>query len=211
MEGAHVSDSAEVKLSTTSFPGGYIKYLTVVPSLQISSNATSLQGFGIQEIPVQIRFVGSNAPDSAMVSLSASKGTVSPNPVYLRYNNTATVYLRSDGMGKSKLSAISGSTNSNDLNFRFTFPLLFLLASLLGGLIGSLAKYFLSTGEKGSARNPIIGGILIGLIGAVAYYGLGVNLLGIHLSAGLNALAVFALSSLCAYAGISIIRLDGMK
>jgi hypothetical protein len=52
---------------------------------------------------------------------------------------------------------------------------------------------------------------LIGIIGAIAYYGLGVNLLGISLSAGLNELAVLALSALCAYFGISVIRLDGKQ
>jgi len=209
--GSYVSDSVAVKLSTTSNPAGYTTYLKVMPTLEISTNAKKVQGFGIQEIPVQVRFKGSNSNDSALVSLSTSKGSISPNPVAVKYNNSATVYLRSDGIGNSKLSAISGSINSNEINFKFTFPWLFLISSILGGLIGSLAKYFLSSGEKGSAIKPIMGGILIGFIGAVAYYGLGVNLLGIKLSAGLNALAVLALSALCAYFGISLIKLDGNK
>ena len=63
--------------------------------------------------------------------------------------------------------------------------------------------------EKKSWIKPFIGGILIGFIGAIAYYGLGLSLLGVSLNAALNALAVLALSALCAYFGISLIKMDG--
>jgi uncharacterized membrane protein YjjP (DUF1212 family) len=100
---------------------------------------------------------------------------------------------------------------SNDLNFRFAFPWFFLLASILGGLTGSLAKYYITVKGKKSWKKPVIGGILIGFIGAIAYYSLGVNLLGISMSAGLNEIAVLALSALCAYFGIGLLKLDGKK
>ena len=207
-----VSDSAAIKVFTTSHPEGYTAYLKVRPTLEIFSNQTKLQGFGIREIPVTVRFIGSNSADPVLVSFIAGKGTVTPLTLSMTYNKPATVYLRSEGIGNSKLSATSNITgNSNELNFKFVFPWFFLLASILGGLIGSLAKYFLNVKEKGSAVKPITGGILIGLIGAAAYYGLGVNLLGISLSAGANELAVLALSALCAYFGISLIKLDGKQ
>jgi hypothetical protein len=205
-----VSDSMAVKVITASRPEGYTTYLKVKPALELSSNRTVLQGFGIQEIPVTVRFIGSNSSDSVKVNFSAEKGTVTPNSVNVSYNKPATVYLRSEGIGKSKLSAISSSVKSTELNFKFAFPWLFLLASILGGLTGSLAKY-LHLKKKGSAIKPIIGGILIGFIGAVAYYGLGVNLLGVRLSAGLNEIAVLALSALCAYFGISLLKLDSKQ
>lgn len=204
-----VNDSAAVRVITVSHPEGYVTYLKVKPTLEISSNSTSLQGLGIQDIPVNVRFVGSNSSDSVKVSFSTQKGTVTPNDVYLSYNNPATVYLRSDGLGNSILSATSSIADSNVLQFRYVFPWLFLLAAIIGGLIGSLAKYFLGKDEKGSAIKPIIGGILIGLIGAAAWYGLGVNLLGVSLSPALNAFAVLALSALSAYFGISLIKMDG--
>lgn len=206
-----VNDSASVKVITVSNTAGYITYLRVRPVLEISTNRSRLQGFGIQEIPVSVRFVGSSSSDSANVSFSSEKGTVTPNSVYVAYNKSVTIYLRSEGIGNSKLSAISNSVKSNELNFRYVFPWLFLLASILGGLLGSLAKHFLAVKEKKSSIKPIIGGVLIGLIGAIAYYGLGVSLLGISLSTGLNELAVLALSALCAYFGISIIKLDGKQ
>ncbi len=206
-----VNDSAAVKVITASNPNGYITYLKVTPSLVISTNQTKLQGLGIEQIPVNVMFVGSSSADSVKVNFSTQKGTVTPNSVYVKYNSPSTVYLRSDGIGSSKLSATSTIANSNELQFTYAFPWLFLLAAIAGGLAGSLAKYFFGAGEKQSWVKPVIGGILIGIIGATAYYGLGVNLLGINLSAGLNALAVFALSALCAYFGISMIKLDGKQ
>ena len=206
-----VNDSASVKVITASNPNGYITYLKVEPALEIFTDQTTLRGFGIQQVPVTARFVGSNSSDSAQVSFSSQKGSVTPNSVYVHYNKPATVYLRSEGIGNSKLSATSNTIKIYDLNFRYVFPWLFLLASILGGLLGSLAKYLLAVPDKKSSVKPIIGGILIGFIGAIAYYGLGVNLLGISLSAGLNELAVLALSALCAYFGISLIKLDGKQ
>jgi hypothetical protein len=206
-----VNDSASVKVITASNPNGYITYIKVEPAFAIFSDQNTLQGFGIQEIPVTARFVGSNSSDSLQVNFSSQKGTVTSNSVYVHYNRPATVYLRSEGIGNSKLSATSNTIKIYELNFRYVFPWLFLLASILGGLLGSLAKYFLAVPDKKSSVKPIIGGILIGFIGAIAYYGLGVNLLGISLSAGLNELAVLALSALCAYFGISLIKLDGKQ
>jgi hypothetical protein len=205
-----VNDSINIKVITTSRPEGYTTYLKVKPALELYSNRSVLQGFGIQEIPVTVRFIGSNSSDSVKVNFSAEKGAVTPNSVYVSYNKPATVYLRSEGTGSSKLSATSSSVKSTELKFKFIFPWLFLLASILGGVTGSLAKY-LTLKKKGSAIKPIAGGVLIGFIGAIAYYGLGVNLLGVSLSAGLNEIAVLALSALSAYFGISLIKLDSKQ
>ncbi|MGH2648360.1 MAG: GlsB/YeaQ/YmgE family stress response membrane protein [Ginsengibacter sp.] len=205
----HVTDSTAVKVITTSHPDGYATYLKVTPALEISTNQTTFQGFGIQEAPVTVKFIGSSSSDSVMVNFSTQKGTVTPNSIYVSYNNPQTIYLRSDGMGASKFSATSSVGDSNDLIFQYTFPWLFLLASILGGLIGSLAKYFMGGTENKSWIKPVITGILIGFIGAIAWYGLGVNLLGVSLSPTLNAFAVLALSALCAYFGISLIKLNG--
>ena len=198
-----VSDSASVRVITTSNPEGYTTFLKVKPTLEIFTNRTRLQGYGIQKIPVQVRFIGSNSPDSVTVNFTVGKGTVTPNSVTMSYNSPSTIYLTSEGTGDTQLSASSSNIRSNNLPFRYVFPFVFLLASILGGLTGGFAKYYLSQKRKKFSWKPIIGGILIGLIGAVAYYALGVNLLGLNFSAELNELAVFGLSALCTYFGIS--------
>ncbi|HZV69382.1 MAG TPA: hypothetical protein VFG10_07560 [Saprospiraceae bacterium] len=199
----HVSDSAQVKVITTSNPGGYVTYLKVEPTLEILTNVTTLQGYGIQKIPVDVRFLGLNSSGSATVNFTAGKGTVSPNSVVVSYNKPSTVYLSSEGTGEVKLTAYTNNLQSNDLNFKYVFPWAFLLSSVLGGLIGGLVKYYFNTRKRKFPIKPILGGILVGFIVAVAYYFLGINLAGLSISAGLNEIAVLGLSALGAYFGIS--------
>lgn len=202
-----VKDSAKIKVITTSNPAGYTAFLKVTPRLLISTNQTTLQGLGVEQVPVNVMFQGSSSSDSVTVNFSAQKGVVTPNSISVHFNKPATVYLRSDGIGISKLSATSSIfPDSNVLIFKYTFPWLFLLAAIGGGLLGSVAKYLTASKNDTSVLKPIVAGILIGIIGAVAYYGLGINLLGLSISPALNALAVFALSGLCAYFGISVLK-----
>lgn len=202
-----VKDSAEIKVITASNPGGYTTFLKVTPRLVISTNQTTLQGLGVEQVPVNVMFKGSSSPDSVIVNFSTQKGVVTPNSIFVHYNKPSIVYLRSDGLGISKLSATTSIyPNSNVLLFKYAFPWLFLLAAIGGGLVGSVAKYLIAAKKNQSMIKPIIAGILIGIIGAVAYYGLGINLLGVSLSPALNALAVFALGGLCAYFGISLLK-----
>lgn len=202
----HVVDSARVKVITVSNPDGYITYIKVKPLLDIYSNRKSIQGWGIQEVPVTVRFIGSSSTDTVKVTFSSEKGTVSPNPLVMRYNETATVHLRSEGLGENKITATASSIRSNDLSVTFSFPLYFLLATIAGGLAGSFIKYYSKSRRKKIPLKVISVGIVTGLVGAAAYYVLGINLLGLSFSAGFNEMAVFAVSALFAYFGISLVK-----
>ncbi len=202
----NVNDSASIKVITVSNPSGYITYLKVKPSLELSSNRSKLQGLGIQQIPITISFGGSKSSDSVSIAFSSQKGTVSPNPLKMKYNETATVYLRSEGTGKSLLTATANSIKSNPLYFTYTFPWPFLLATILGGLAGSFIKQNSQPTRKKITSKVILVGIVTGFIGAAAYYVLGINLLGLSFSAAFNEIAVFVISALFAYFGILVIK-----
>ena len=202
----NVNDSASIKVITVSNPSGYTTYLKVKPSLELSSNRNKMQGLGIQQIPIAVSFSGSKSSDSVSVTFIPEKGTVSPNPLKMRYNETATAYLRSEGMGKSLLTATANSIKSNPLPFTYTFPLPFLLATILGGLAGSFIKQNSKSTRKKITSKVILVGIVTGFIGAAAYYVLGINLLGLSFSAGFNEIAVFVISALFAYFGILVIK-----
>jgi len=202
----NVNDSASIKVITVSNPSGYITYLKVKPLLELSSNRSKLQGLGIQQIPFTVSFGGSKSSDSVSVIFSPEKGTVSPNPLKMRYNETATAYLRSEGMGTSLLTATANSIKSNPLTFTYIFPWPFLLATILGGLAGSFIKQNSKSTRKKITSKVILVGIVTGFIGAAAYYVLGINLLGLSFSAGFNEIAVFVISALFAYFGINIIK-----
>ena len=202
----NVNDSASIKIITVSNPSGYITYLKVKPTLELFSNRDNMQGLGIQQIPITVSFSGSKSFDSVSVIFSPEKGTVNPNPLKMKYNETATAHLRSEGMGKSLLTATANSIKSNPLHFTYTFPWPFLLATILGGLAGSFIKQNSKSTRKKITSKVILVGIVTGFIGAAAYYVLGINLLGLSFSAAFNEIAVFVISALFAYFGIMIIK-----
>jgi hypothetical protein len=200
----NVADSIGVRVSTVSNPEGYVAFLKVEPALEIFANRKELQGLGIEEAEIEVRLKGSNSADSAKVVFSPEKGTITPSSINVKYREPAIVTLRSQGLGHSKITASSSSLNSNSLEFAFDFPWAFLLASLIGGLFGGFVKFLSSDKTKRSMQRIVIGGILTGLIVAAVYYGLGISVIGIKISALVNEIAVFALSALGAIVGIQL-------
>jgi hypothetical protein len=200
----NVTDSISVRVGTVSNPEGYVTFLKVKPVLEISANRKGLQGLGIEETEIDVRLKGYNSADSVKVVFNPGKGTITPSSVFVKYNEPATVMLRSQGLGDSKITASTSNLNSNSLVFEFNFPWYFLLASLIGGLSGGFVKFLSSDKKKESLQKIVIGGVLTGLIVAAAYYGLGISLIGIKISALVNEIAVFALSALGAIVGISL-------
>lgn len=196
-----VLDSVNFKIITTLNPSGYETYLPVEPALELTPGQRSIQGYGVQEVPLTIRFIGTNSADSVRVSFTVDKGTVTPNPLTMKYNQAAIIKLRSEGQGEVKITAKSAHATSNEVTMSYSFPWLFTIASVLGGLTGGSIKFYFM-GKRRKYAKPILGSILIGIIGAISYYALGLNLLEFHTSATFNEVAVLGFSALCAFFGI---------
>jgi len=206
-----IEDSVEVRLVTKTNIEGYKTNLTIEPRLQLFTNRTALQGFGIQKVPIEVRWLGSNATDSAKVSINAERGSINPSTFYLPYDSSATVYVRSEGLGQSSISATANAQNSNTVNLTFIFPWMFLGFSLAGGLVGGTAKYFIKPQSQKSFWKLVAGGICIGFISAVAYFALGINLLQVEVSTRFNEFAVLGISALTAYFGGGLSQFDKNK
>ena len=200
----HVQDSAMIMILTRSNPAGYKTYIKVKPALEIASNRKEMEGFGIQEIPLTVRYVGSNSSSAVKVSLTAEKGSLTPHTLDLKYNEPAIVMLRSEGVGPSMISAQSARHKANNYTITYLFPWVFLIASIVGGLLGAILKFYSHTVEKKFSFKPLLVGVLMGIIGAVAYYALSINLLELELTTNstFNEFAVFGLSALFAFFGI---------
>ncbi len=198
----NVEDSVQVRIITRSNTDGYKAYLKVEPTLALFSNRNRIQGYGIQQIPLQVRWMGSTAQDSKQVTLSTNKGSISPNTLQLKYNSPQTVHLRSEGTGQAIITASTSGSQSNELNIIFGFPWMFLLFSILGGFIGGTAKYFTLEEKPKSFVNVTIGSLAIGFLRAIAYFVLGINLLNVEFSSAFNEFAVLGASALIAYFGI---------
>jgi hypothetical protein len=203
-----VRDSVQIRIVTEANAEGYEAYLKVEPALNLFTERKHLQGLGIQQIPIQVNWKGSSSTESRVVNISSSQGTVTPTSVELSYNQPAIVYLRSEGLGNASLTATSTDAQSNTLQINFIFPWLFLLFSVAGGFLGGTAKYFTLKEKPKSFLATTAGSLSIGLIGALAYFVLGINLLNIEFSSTFNEFAVFGISALIAFLGIRKLKPD---
>lgn len=200
--GGDLRDSALVRIRTVANPEGYGAHLKVDPSPVLITKREGAQGFGVEKIPVTVGFRGSNSNAVATINLHVDRGSVSEDSITLKLNETRTVYVQSAGTGPATLTAYYANQPSNVITFDYQFPWMFILFALGGGLLGGLTKFYVGTDNKKFSFKPIVGGILVGLIGAIAYYTLGINLLGIDFSATVNEFAILGLSALVAYFGI---------
>lgn len=199
----NVDDSVNVRVITKSNPTGYVTYLKVDPALEITASESWFQGYGVQDVPITVRFVGTTSRDSVTVSIGTNKGTISPNLLRMKYNQPATAMLRSEGVGHATISAKSALASSNTIKLRYSFPWIFIVASIVGGLVGGSIKFYFFSNRK-KILKPLVGSIFIGIVGAVAYFVLGVNLLHVESSHNFNEFAVFGFSGLCALFGIRL-------
>ena len=195
-------DSVQIRIVTETQTDGYEKYLPVEPALSLFTERQRLQGLGIQEIPLQLSWKGSSSNETRTVNVSSSQGTVTPTTVELAYNRPTVVMLRSEGLGSANLTASTSGIRSNTVQITYTFPWLFLLFSVAGGFLGGTAKYFTLKDKPKSFLSSTIGSLSIGLLGAVAYFVLGINLLSLEVSSTFNEFAVFGISALIAFFGI---------
>lgn len=197
-----IRDSVQIRIVTETNSDGYETYLKVEPALNLFTERKQLQGLGIQQIPIQVNWKGSSSSETTTVNISSSKGSVTPTSVELSYNEPSIIYLRSEGIGSASLTATASGTQSNTLQISYIFPWLFLLFSVAGGFLGGTAKYFTLKEKPKSFLATTAGSLAIGLLGAVAYFVLGINLLNIEFSSTFNEFAVFGVSALIAFFGI---------
>lgn len=197
-----ITDSAQLKIITRSNPEGYEIYLKIEPAIEISTNRKFLQGMGIQEIPINIKVKGTSGNDSVKVNFTVGKGTIEPVSTFVHFQNPATVYLRSEGIGRQIVTATSGfPTEINELMLQYAFPWLFILMAVLGGLLGGTVKYLVKPSKK-TLLKTITKGIILGLFGSIVYYALGFSLLQFEVSDIFNEFAVMGFSGLVAFFGI---------
>jgi len=113
--------------------------------------------------------------------------------------------LRSEGTGPISIKVNNRNFVSNTIVVVAVFPWLFLLLSLLGGFVGASAK-ILQRRSKFSCR-PLAFGSIAGLIAAVAYWGLGIVLIGFAVEArGLNEAMVFGFGLLAGFFGLKMLK-----
>ncbi len=196
-----LEDSAEVNIVTPIKQGGYKYYMEVEPFLEMNLTKNSIKGLGIQDALVSVTYHGSTRNDSVKVMLDVTKGAVKPSTLFVKFNEPAEFKVRSESIGIAEIVATS-KFDPLKVPIRYSFPWLYLILPLLGGAVGAFAKTYDSQDEKPIKVGKLLAGALLGLIGAIAWYVLGINLAGIEWKAEFNELAAVGIGAVITLLGI---------
>lgn len=196
----NITDNSQVnpvpiRVITNFNTKGYTTYLIKEKILLIETPSRSLQGFGVQTIPINISLQGYTGNDSVNVTIDVDKGIVNPNKIKLTKNTSGTVSLTSEGIGDVNIKVSAQEFTSGQKQFRFVFPWMFILFALIGGLVGSVIKYLMTKGKKNIFRILALG-LLTGIAFAILYYVLGIEVFATKLSRNVNEFAVLGISFL---------------
>jgi hypothetical protein len=164
------TDSTNVRIRTTADPMGFLiavpvrdMRLTLVPGQR------SLEGFGLATTDITLTLPRDmERGDSASVSFSASSAPVRPASVVVRGFGTSSVRLRSGMPGQDTIKAFIDGAFVGQTEITFKSPWAFLGATLIGIILGGLAR-FVSAKRRKRARAlywDIIKGFPFGLIAA---------------------------------------------
>ncbi len=198
-------DSLEVRILTMSNPAGYLKNLRIEPAILISSVRKTIQGMGIQTLPLHVTLKGVSKFSPLHVGIETSLGTIDSANLMLTGGKPGKVILRSESLGTIEVKVVNAGYRSNSIIIEAVFPWLFLLLAILGGFIGGLGKNLLGR-KKLTIRSMTLGSIF-GLIAAFAYWGLGIVLIGFSIETrGLNEAMVFGLGLIAGYFGLIVVK-----
>jgi hypothetical protein len=189
------ADPAKVVFSTATNPNGDTSDFPVEPVLLVETEGREIQGFGIESIPITVALEPPVVRSSPRVAFETTMGSISPETALID-SGIARVSLRSSGVGVAKVSPKAPGFQATVREFTFVWPIRFIVASLLGGLVGVFLK-----GKK--TFRAILSGMLTGLIIAVAWWGLGLNLLGIEVPRAWNEAGIFVMTALGSILGFS--------
>ncbi len=201
-----VRDSLRVNIVPTFDLRGVSLWLPVQSALAFEPPPGRIQGLGVETATLVLSVRGRPPAEPITVTLSADRGSLDTNQVTLGAGGATVARLRSAGRGPAKIRAFAPGFQSAETKIDFGWPIVFLLAAVSGGLLGGLATTT-TRRQPGRKRRPLgtvlLHGVLIGVVAAVVYFGIGLNLLQFDVKvAHFNEIAVFAFAALAAMFGI---------
>lgn len=184
--------------------------IDALPRLELRPTRTTLLGFGLETVAVAVAQVQVNGepletktPLNVDVQvLGAARREGAAEVIIPSGGSRAEFVLRSSGLGKVTVRTTVGAlTASTELNQRFpTGPL---LAALLGGAVGGMARRWVKGARKRSAARNTLEGVVVGLVAFVATV-LGVGYLHLPPAIAATEAGAFLTSVLCGFAGVTV-------
>lgn len=176
--------------------------LPVATELDLDTGNGNIAGFGMESTKVMVSLNNAGAAASGrVVTLHVQpSGYLDNSRLVLDAQGTAMAELRSGSIGQAQIRATSPGLAPVTATVTYNFPFLIIVASILGGLLGSGANLFMKPDQSKSAARRLIGGVLYGVL-VFAAYAIGINLLPFSPAVSVGALSVFAISGLAAWFG----------
>src|SRR5262249_44046133 len=175
------------------------------PSLQLLG-ADRAEGLGADRIRLTVTLgIGAGA-GPRQVTLSAKKGTLSPESVTLSESQpSAVVEYMPRLIGPDEIEATSMGLATGHHRMDLAMPWFFLLSAVLGGGLGAFVVRLLRPNAAPAILGRyFVGGILMGLLTASLYI-LGINVTPVQLPVQNNPLAVFAMGAVGAIAAVPLV------
>ncbi len=200
-------DSVWLRLSRDDIADGDVSTgILLQRVLIIESPPRVLQGFGLESRRLQLAARGAGLSDSIRVTVSADAGIVTPTAVTIPREGSAEVTLKSDALGPITLTASAQRVAGTSATVVSVFPWRFVIATLLGLLVGAGASYLWLSGRKEEVNSLLFfGAMLGGLVTAAVAIGLKLNVTAFEYSAPLEtSVALFALAALGSLIGVTV-------
>lgn len=173
------------------------------PSATISFEDAAIPGFGLRVARATIRVLNIENPDGVRLSFRTDGGQFTDGgEVVLDADGRAELGLRSVGLGSATITSsdpLLAAVTADTIEFRL--PWLFAIATLLGGLAGTVATRRSREHFAGAAVTGVVTGAIV-----VVAWAVGINLLGVEPTAQVGEAVVFVLSALGAVTGPAILK-----
>ena len=175
--------------------------------LAVEPATARIVGFGLGRTELHISLPAAAGPARRAVVLGARRGTPDPSVVSLAGGETGRSAIRSSGVGRDTVTATSGPLRSAPLELVYGWPLLFLAAALLGGIVGSVmdCEAIRRRGTPASRRAFVVSGVAAGIFAAVAMV-IGLNVTGVDLPETSGEAVVFVVAALGTVLGLRGLR-----
>lgn len=185
-------DTVHVVIRAVFAPDGHAAPILVDrPRIEVRPAAANIQGLGLEAVRVTVTVPQFLRGDTVTLTLWSDNGGLDASTLRIPPSGTAEVGLRSSGLGRNTIHAEISGIALGQAPIRYTLPWPFLLAAVLGGVLGTLIR----RREKRLARADFVAGIVAGLFSAVAY-AIGLNVTGIDLNVRVGEAAVLVVATL---------------
>jgi hypothetical protein len=202
-------DSTLVRIRTGADPAGIVVPIPVLGlAIAMTPQQTRLQGFGLATTDIGISLPrGMARTDTAVVHFRSSGAPVSPGMVRVSGAEGASVRVRSGQLGTNRIEAIIDGVPVGQTEIASEAPISFLVATVLGILLGGAARFVAAKRRKRVRSLPwdVVRGAPFGLIAAIAS-AIGLDLIQLKLSEPGALPAIVLIAAFGAWLGAKIME-----